>query len=80
MNDATIYCRRLRLLLASLKISQKEFSEITGITEAAICRYLQGSRIPNAASLISIARATSVSVDWLLGHGADDQIEMLKED
>jgi transcriptional regulator with XRE-family HTH domain len=79
MNDATIYCKRLRLLLENMGMNQKEFAEITGITETAICRYLQGSRIPNAASLISIAHATSVSIDWLLGHGSDEQIEMLKE-
>lgn len=78
MNDITVYCKRMRLLLENLGMSQREFAEKTGITETAVCRYLQGSRIPNAGTLISIANATHVSVDWLIGFGDDDKMEFIK--
>lgn len=66
--------KRLRLLLNELGYTQKEFSAITGITEAAICRYLDGTRIPNASSIISIVNVTNVSPTWLLGYGDDENV------
>ena len=69
--------KRFRLLLDELGYSQKEFSALTGITEAAICHYLNGSRAPSAQSLISIADITTVSPSWLLGYGDDDNIEFM---
>ena len=76
MNEI-VYSKRMKLMIENLGITQKDFSEMTGITEAAICRYLQGKRIPNAGTLIAIARATNVSIDWLLGHGSDEKMERM---
>lgn len=76
MNEI-VYSKRMKLMIENLGITQKDFSEMTGITEAAICRYLQGTRIPNAGTLIAIARATNVSIDWLLGHGSDEKMERM---
>ena len=69
--------KRLRLLLNELGYTQKEFSAMTGITEAAICRYLDGSRIPNEKSIVSIADVTNVSPTWLLGYGDDENVEFM---
>ena len=76
MNEI-VYSKRMKLMIENLGITQKDFSEMTGITEAAICRYLQGTRIPNAGTLIAIARTTNVSIDWLLGHGSDEKMERM---
>ena len=76
MNEI-VYSKRMKLMIENLGITQKDFSEMTGITEAAICRYLQGTRIPNAGTLIAISRATNVSIDWLLGHGSDEKMERM---
>ena len=76
MNEI-VYSKRMKLMIENLGITQKDFSEMTGITEAAICRYLQGTRIPNAGTLIAIARATNVSIDWLLGQGSDEKMERM---
>ena len=76
MNEI-VYSKRMKLMIENLGITQKDFSEMTGINEAAICRYLQGTRIPNAGTLIAIARATNVSIDWLLGHGSDEKMERM---
>lgn len=69
---------RIKLLLTSKGITQKEFAHETGLTEAAISRYMQGNRLPSATGLIQIADATGVSPTWLLGYGSDDKIEFLK--
>lgn len=76
MRNSTID-KRFRLLLDELGYSQKELSAISGITEAAISRYLDGTRIPNAKSIVSIAEVTNVSPSWLLGYGKDDVIEFM---
>ena len=76
MNEI-VYSKRMKLMIENLGITQKDFSEMTGITEASVCRYLQGARIPNAGTLIAIARATNVSIDWLLGHGSDEKMERM---
>ena len=76
MNE-NVFPKRMKLLIENLGISQRDISEMTGITEASVCRYLQGARIPNAGTLIAIARATNVSIDWLLGHGSDDVMERM---
>lgn len=69
--------KRLKFMLDNLGISQKEFALMTGLTEAAVSRYMSGDRLPNAATLINIANATRVSPNWLLGFGSDDEIEYI---
>lgn len=68
---------RLKMLLVNLNLSQKELAQKTNITEAAISRYVQGKRIPNAQSIIQIAEATNVSPSWILGYGSDFLMEGL---
>ena len=68
---------RLVLLLTEYGYTQKDLSVLTGITEAAISRYIKGDRVPNASTLIAIADMTNVSPNWLLGYGPDEPIERL---
>lgn len=72
------FSRRLQILLDEMGYSQKEFSILTGTTEAAICRYLKGTREPNANTLSAIADTTNVTPNWLLGYGPDEPIERMK--
>ncbi|HUT54604.1 MAG TPA: helix-turn-helix transcriptional regulator [bacterium] len=49
--------------------TQAQFADRLGTTQASISRYLNG-RHPDRATLIKIAKATSVTLDWLLtGQG-----------
>lgn len=73
----TCVSKRLRLLLDNMGLSQKDFASITGLTESAVSKYLSGERIPNAGTLISIANATGVSPNWILGYGSDDEMETI---
>lgn len=66
--------KRLSLLIDYLGISQRELAQRSGLTESAMCHYIKGDRVPHAAALIKIARATGVRTDWLLGLGSDNAI------
>ena len=63
---------RIQDLLNEKGISRKEFSQMTGLTEAAISRYCTGAREPKSITLATIANALDVSVDQLLGTHCDD--------
>lgn len=70
-------CKRMKMLIDNLGITQREFALMTGLTEATVSKYLSGERIPHAGTLINIANATKVSPNWLLGFGSDDDIEYI---
>lgn len=63
-----IFMEKLNQTLQKQNITQKQLSELTGITEQSISRYTNGSRTPGALELIKIANALDVSIDYLLGH------------
>ena len=47
--------------------TQAWLSEQIGLTQVSVCRYIQGTRVPDAYALGDIAKALGVSCDWLLG-------------
>lgn len=53
-------------------MTRKELCEKTGITEAALSRYITGQREPRAVTLSSIAKALNVTMDDLLGTSTKD--------
>ncbi|MBR6365289.1 MAG: helix-turn-helix transcriptional regulator [Lachnospiraceae bacterium] len=57
---------RIREMLNEKKINQKQLSEMTGLTESAISRYVNGDRIPRGANLMKIAKALGTTADDLL--------------
>ena len=59
--------KRIQELLDARGMSRKELSEATGLSEAAISRYITGARQPKMISISAIANALGVSVDELLG-------------
>lgn len=67
---------RIQRLLDERSISRKEFSEMTGLTEAAISRYVTGQREPKSVTLSIIANALGVSMDQLLGTPGDNPQEL----
>ena len=48
------------------KLSQKQLSIMSGVSEASLCRYLNGAK-PRMDVVNSIATALGVSADYLLG-------------
>lgn len=58
---------RLKELREIHGIEQAELAKIAGVSRTAMGKYENGEVIPKATSLIAIAKAYSVSVDWLCG-------------
>lgn len=63
---------KIQQLLDDKGISRREFSAMTGLTEAAISRYITGQREPKSVTLSIIANALGVSMDELLGTPCED--------
>jgi len=58
---------RIRIRLEELEMSQAELARTTGFSTARIGNYVQGTRPPDVATLVRLARALGTSVDWLVG-------------
>ena len=71
---STLVRDRLRLLLARSGVSQAAFAAGIGIDRSALSQLLSGSttRLPRAETLLNIAAAHNVSLDWLLGLSQDE--------
>lgn len=74
---------RIQKLLDERGLTRKQFSELTGITEAALSRYVTNQREPKALTLSIIARSLGVSMDDLLGvpcqstNALDDAVRLV---
>lgn len=58
---------RLIKAMCDKSMTQKQLAQATGLTEAAISKYLCGKQITHEESLVKICKALDVSADWLLG-------------
>lgn len=64
----SILAVRLRNLLQQNNATQKDLSEILGVTRQAISGYCNGSSTPSIENLIQLADYFNVSIDYLLGR------------
>jgi transcriptional regulator with XRE-family HTH domain len=67
---------KIQELLDARNMSRKELAEASGLTEAAISRYITGTRAPKSISLSAIAKALDVTSDELLGNINDTKDEV----
>lgn len=58
---------RIALLMKTKKLSQKEFAQAIGSTEASVSRYLNNAREPGPKVLVKIAEVLGVTVDEIVG-------------
>lgn len=72
------FSEHLKLILTEKQLSQKQLAYESGLTEAAISRYIKGDRVPNTATLLKIAKALQVSADTLLGSSEPALSEIQK--
>ena len=63
---ARVITYRIKEMITKQGISQKQLSEMTGITESAISHYIKGDRVPRGANLVKIAKALGTTTDDLL--------------
>ena len=78
---ASLVGRRLGALLAEKEMSQKELAAKTGLTPAAISRYVNGAREPRPITIAAIARALNVAPEVITGNNdqkeTDDAIRLI---
>ena len=67
METIATFQERLIALLKEKKITQKELSDLTGISRSLINKYIKGISNANQKKLNLIAKATNVNPVWLLG-------------
>jgi transcriptional regulator with XRE-family HTH domain len=66
--------QRLKAVLNSRHMMQKELAEKVGVNEMAISRYIHCGRIVSVSILIEICKALNVSADYLLGLKEEKEI------
>ena len=71
---------RLRTLLIKRHVRQNVLALKTGITEATISAYVNGTRKPRADHIVMICKALHCSADWLLGMESVQPTESAKCD
>lgn len=65
---------RLKKMLETSGISQKELAKGTGLSEGAISNYINGRRIPSVKALINMSYELDCTLDELMEFG--DRIDI----
>lgn len=56
-------------MMQERKVTQRELSEMTGLAESTISKYINGTNIPKATSIVNIAIALDCTTDELIHFG-----------
>ena len=65
MKDKLIFKKNLKRLLEQNNLNQAEFAKKIGVTEAAVSRYINGSRIPSTKIVGKIIKTLNCSYSEL---------------
>ena len=63
---------RIARLLKKSGYTQKEFANMCGVTETAMCRYLKEDREPKAEIIANMATALNTTVEYLITGKEDN--------
>ncbi len=63
--------KRMTKMMKQKGVTQRELAEMSGVTEAAMSRYMRGERQPRAEVVANMATALGVTSDYLLGREED---------
>lgn len=78
------FSNRLRFLMQTNELSQKEIAKLTGISQGAISKYLNNLQEPKSKELYALSKALKVSMEQLCAgtesdYGSMDLISKWKE-
>lgn len=62
------FSERLKYAMTQANLTQRQLAQATGASPAAVSQYLSGKNTPNADRVKSLADATGVSFDFLMGY------------
>jgi transcriptional regulator with XRE-family HTH domain len=67
--------RRLAAILQQKCLTQRDLAAMTGLTEAAVSRYISGAREPRAITVAKIAKVLEVTPQELLGTPVNNDVD-----
>lgn len=67
--------KRLKQLMTERRITQRDLARMSGVTEAAMSRYLAGNRQPGGETLANMATALHTTSNDLLGLEPPTDVE-----
>lgn len=76
MNNYQILAERLKELRNRLNLTQNQFCEKIGFTQATLSSYENATKTPSLDILLKIIQTFDVSLDWLLGLKSDQSFEL----
>lgn len=62
------YTERIKDLMNEERISQAELARSVGISQSAVCNWMNGKKEPSIDSLWRLADFFDVSVDYIIGR------------
>jgi len=68
---------RIKILVNTLGISQKELAMLCRIRQASISNYVQGKCEPEGKTIMKIAETVGVSPAWIMGYGPTEPMERM---
>lgn len=69
--------KMVRVLMNEMNIQQKDLAKMCGVTEAAMSRYLAGSRQPKSETLANMATALRTTSNDLLGLEPPTEVDKM---
>ena len=70
---------KVKQLMNNQGINQKKLSQLSGITEASISRYLKGERAARLDIIINFAKALNVTTEYLLNDDEETNLKPYQE-
>ena len=70
---------KVKQLMNNQGINQKKLSQLSGITEASISRYLKGERAARLDIIINFAKALNVTTEYLLNDDEETELKPYQE-
>ena len=70
---------KVKQLMNNQGINQKRLSQLSGITEASISRYLKGERAARLDIIINFAKALNVTTEYLLNDDEETDLKPYRE-
>lgn len=67
MGDLGMFPTRLKEIRQNLNMTQKDFGEYVGLTQATLSAYEKGGKNPSLENVKTIAEKCEISIDWLCG-------------
>jgi transcriptional regulator with XRE-family HTH domain len=75
-----VFAKKLKERAEHMGISNAEAARVVGLDERRYAHYASGRREPDLATLVKIAKALTITPNWLLGLGVEGASQTRKSD